>query len=184
MNDHLFIDIKGSEPDPKEGIIREIAAIRTDGNGNVLCAFNQEDMKAGDIDIAISGMRSVVLDKRSPKLVLVSHYGEYSRTMLLLACKSAGLPDPFDGRVWIDTAQLAWPLMFAETIPSRDLRALAKYYAIGTHGIDTAKGDADITREVYWLMMDRFSLAQKVEGGIRRAGGNVLGKILTGINQR
>ena len=183
MNDHIFFDIKADDPNPKNATITEMAAIRTDGDGNVVSAFNEEFTKDTYFDVALQGLRSVVLEKRSEKVVIVSHFGEYSRTLLLSACKSAGLFDPFDGRVWIDTAQLCWPLVFSEVIPNRDLRSMAKYYGVGTNGIDTAKGDADITRECYWFMMDRFRIAQRVEGGIRRVGNSFMGRVFSGINK-
>ncbi len=85
--------------------------------------------------------------------------------------------EPFAGRTWIDLSQLAWPLALSGAVQARTLAALSEYYGVG----DT--NNLYRLDEIYWLMMNRYVMAQKAENAVRRMGGQALGKIISTFNR-
>src|SRR6185436_7615034 len=128
--EHIFFEIVGNSQDPKTGLIESMAAIRTDNEGNELARWYDPTVADSDFATVIEGLKSTIITKRTDRFVVVSHFGEYSRNYLLNNCKIARVLDPFEGRMWIDSAQLAWPLVVNDIIKERSVAELAKFYGV------------------------------------------------------
>jgi DNA polymerase III epsilon subunit-like protein len=191
--DHIFFDVETSSLDPKSGEIIDIAAIRTDRTGTVLascsdriqprkpvdesCAkvngYKPEDWaSACTFKVAMNTLRKVVLAQHfQEKFVVVAHFADFDRMFLTACCEREQEPVPFEGRAWLDTAQISWPLIAGNMIPSRSLEALTKYYGIENSAAHTAIGDARAVMGVYWEMIRRFGTSLKLEEYARKKGG-------------
>lgn len=200
--DHVFIDLETTGINPRIDSIIEIAAIRTSATGEILCAtcdkvrpttkvsaeaqavnHYSEDAweNAVDLKAAIRGMTSVICEGRSDKLVVVAHGAPFDSAMLAMSCEREGIAVPFQGRKWVDTVTLAWPLIFSGRVMSASLSSLCKFYGIENSGAHTAAGDADACRQVYWQLIRRYETAQRVEQTIDNAINNATGQTINKI---
>lgn len=179
MQDHIFIDIK---IDGKTG---EISAIRTNDEGKHIAAYSDaftiqdDDKERVSFKTAINGFESIVLKGRSERFVVVCHFMEYARTALHSLIKEKGISDPFVGRSWVDIGQLAWPLFYEQMITDRNIATLARYYGIDDPNAGTSDKRCYLISEIYFRMMRRYAIAQRVESGVRGVGGNLVEKVLT-----
>jgi len=180
--DHIFIDLAVSDPDPAKGEILAIAAVRTDRKGKVLAAFSdktsRDDDEYSDADFkaAIKGMEDVILAKSfETSYIVVAHFAEIDRLFLKMACDRIS-HKPFPKRAWLDTAQLAWPLVYNDMISERTLDSLCVHFDIERKAdmIDTATGDCEALVRVYWAMMSRYKTALAGEEMVRSVGGETL----------
>ncbi len=189
--DHIFVDITTSSLDPDDGEVLSIAAIRTDRNGRHLQAFqskikpvstviNEMPKKGSDYvknlwnsaptmtEIRYS-IHSVLVSQFDPKYVVVTHHVDLVRPFL---------KDMFVGRAWIDTAQLAWPMIANGQLSGRDLETLAKHFKVSHEesGV-SAVGDCATVMLVYWALMARYKTALTGEELLRNAGGDTLASV-------
>ena len=195
--DHIFIDVETSSLDVKTAEIIDIAVIRTDGEGSILASitdkikpikaveegaakvngYNERDWQnAVPFNVAIDSIHSSIIRGRTDKFVLVAHFAEFDRACIETSLSRTNIvqANPFAGRAWIDTAQLAWPLVYNGVIKSRSLAALAKFYGFENEAEHTASGDAEVMCKTYWAMMGRFKIAQGVERNVRKLGTGML----------
>lgn len=168
--DHLFLalTLKGQS-------IHALAVIRTDGVGNTLAQYHDDLTSEGAISLeaAVNTLKRSVLEDRTERFVVVGHYPEIYRQAL---DKNPETVDLFKGRAWLDTAQLAWPLVYSGALHARTIEALATY-----HGHDAPKTifeEVDAVAHSYFEMMKRYKMAADVEQGIRRTGAKVIGSLL------
>lgn len=178
MRDHIFIDLKCAD---NAGII---SAIRTDGEGNSKAAFRdefttlKEDKTHVYIDSAWKGFYSCIFDSRPDNIIVVCYFIEYAWTAYHKLVRENNLQDYLTGRAWIDIAQLSWPLMHKEIIPSRNIKTVAQYY-----GVDANGEQLKMMVDIYFRTMRRYDLATQVESGVRRFGGSTLERVLKGIGK-
>ncbi len=192
--DYIFLDIEGSGLDTDVAEILEIAAIRADGDGTVITSYSDRVKPtlpvspeaaaingyteaawadAVPLSRAIATMRRVILsDNYEASYVVVAHFGEsYDRPMLRNACKRLGVPSLLEGRGWVDTGQMAWPMVLAGFIRSRSLECVSSYLGIQNQAPHTAKGDVTAAMSVYWEMMRRYKISLLTEQTVRTLGG-------------
>lgn len=160
----------------------ELAAIRTDNEGNEIARCKASIIDENTFDAAIAGLKSSIIDNRSTRFVVVSHLVDLNRGTFTANCKKHRQVNPFEERVWVDTAQLAWTLVFNGMIQSRDLKNVAAYYGVSYDGRSIMDKVSTLT-EVYWRMMDRNTVALKVENGIRRSGVGLFSKVISSISR-
>jgi DNA polymerase III epsilon subunit-like protein len=164
-----------------DGALSSIAAVRTDEEGTVQSATFGDKLR-GDGSVllitAIETMRKGVLDDRSDKYVVVSHY-EAPRILLKVACKEAGIDMPFPtDRIWLDTAQLVWPVVASGALDSRSIESMAHFYGVECPKSRDAAKEALVIADVYWRMMARYMMAQKVENTGRRVVANMIDSVI------
>lgn len=198
--EHIFIDLETSSLNPKTGEIIELAAIRTDCFGTMVGSpvcdkikplklvdaeaakvngYSEKDWQyAVPFRIAFENFERSLIRDRTDKLVIVAHFADFDRRFLEETLDREQIPNPLQGRSWIDTGQLAWPLVFNDYLKSRSLEALCKYYGIENEHPHSAADDVKATAEVYWAMMGRFKIAQGVETKVRRFGTGILDTIV------
>ena len=195
---HIFFDVETSHLQPEKGEILEIAAIRTDEEGQIVAkccdrvcptmeidpsvipvnGYNEKDWStAVPFRTALGTLRAVALEDYTNHFVVVAHFAPFDQSFLLSECKKAGLENPFPNRIWVDTAQLAWPLVFSDIIENRKLETLCNYYDVAKENLHTAYGDANALRQIYWKMMARYKIALNVEGKVKGVVGGLLGSI-------
>lgn len=182
--DHIFIDLAVTDPNPEKGKIIALAAVRTDKRGNVLAAFSDETSTGGEYSEAlfkksIAAMESAILAKRfEMSYIVVAHFAEVDRRFLTSAYEAASLGIPFPKRAWLDTAQMAWPLVYNDMIAERTLDSLCVHFGIERKAetYDTAMGDCEALVRVYWAMMARYRGALQGEELVRNVGGETLAK--------
>lgn len=193
MLDHIFFDVETTSLLVADGEIIELAAIRTDWKGNVQSTFQTKikpklrvEQTAAEVNgytkekwanaisfqDAISGLKESVLNGN--KYVVVAYNADFDSGFLLKSCERFAVCNPFPGRAWIDPYQLAWILVYGKAIDSRKLTSLANYYGVDIKEAHTAMGDAEILMHVYFRMMQRFDIGQKVEGWGRKVAGEVM----------
>ncbi len=180
----LFISVAFESNDDTQWI-SEIAAARTDGSfgvinsKSVLAAFTtkiaSKDSEEGlEFKDAFSMLLAKCVQPFTDRYIVVTHYLQLTHHLLRADCKRADLPC-FEGRTWIDTAQLAWPLSVMGHIPSRRLEDLGKYYGVNVPDRELTPADTcSLTANVYMHMMRRYSLALKGEAVLRDIGGDTL----------
>ena len=197
--DHIFFDLETSSLDPIKGEIIDIAAIRTDSLGNVLCActnkvkptkdveasaaavngYNERDWKnAIPLQTAIDAINSTIMKDRTDKYAVVAYNAEFDKAFLTESCKRLDIEFPFPKRAWVDPMHMAWILVYGDNIESRKLTSLANYYGVDIKDAHTAVGDCEIMMEVYFRMMQRFAIGQKVEKIGRNLVSEATGKIV------
>jgi DNA polymerase III epsilon subunit-like protein len=204
--DHIFIDLETSGFDLDAHEILEIGAIRTDSKGNILASYSDKIQPTKDVDeqaarvngytkeawasavplaTALETMRKVLVEGRDDKVVVVAHFADFDRGFLRVACEKASIKSPFEGRAWICTGQLVWPLAFSGLLKSRKLSSLCDYFGIVNNAPHTATGDVTATAEVYWAIMRRSIPALKAESMIHdsKYGGVVesVTRIISGL---
>jgi len=187
QQDHVFIDLETSGFDPDSDEILEIGAIRTDSKGNIIASYCDKVLPTKPVDdqaarvngytveswssaipiaTALDSLKRTLLDGRTDKIVVVAHFADFDRSFLRVACEKAGIKSPFEGRAWICTGQLVWPLAFSQIIQSRKLSSLCEYFGVTNTAPHTATGDVTATAEVYWAIMRRSIPALKAESMI------------------
>lgn len=184
--DYVFVDarIAGAE-------IIELAAIRTNRRGKVLKAWHSRVAFSGKIDEetikkhsyspdewqgspsllhALQFMKDNVVSGYEEKYIVVAHHIEPTRLFIREAAKSVNLEDPFIGRAWLDTAQIAWPLIHSGALTNRSLEALAEFFSVVNQNPHSAMGTVETLMHTYWVMIRRMSGAVTVgETAIRLA---------------
>lgn len=184
--DYVFVDarIAGAE-------IIELAAIRTNRRGKVLKAWHSRVAFSGKIDEettkkhsyspdewqgspsllhALQFMKDNVVSGYEEKYIVVAHHIEPTRLFIREAAKSLNLEDPFLGRAWLDTAQIAWPLIHSGALTNRSLDALAEFFSVVNQNPHSAMGTVETLMHTYWVMIRRMAGAVTVgETAIRLA---------------
>lgn len=195
--DIIFFDVETSGLDPKENEIIEMAAIRVDPTGSVVAQYSDKirptkpvGEKAAKINryseeawkdsipfkTALNTLKSSVLHNRPESFIVVAHYGQFDQMFLNAECARIEEKVPFDGRKWIDTFHLSWPLLVAGAIESQSLTSLGKYFGVPLDRAHTALGDVEILCCVYDRLMKRYMLITEAEGAIRGIGKSIMEK--------
>lgn len=197
---HIFFDVETSHLDCELGEIIEIAAIRTDEEGNTLSGFYDKikptksvDLEAAKINrynekdwknsvpfiTALDTLKSSIIKPYGgKKFVVVAHVAQFDKTYLQLECKRYKQDEPFATRYWIDTAQLAWPFLFSGIILDRKLNTLCKFFDVDTNNLHNALRDVEALSQVYWRMMKRYKLAMSVDNDVRKAASGLIEKFI------
>ncbi len=192
--DHIFIDVTTSSLEAESGEVLSIAAIRTDRTGRHIQAF-QSKVKPKNDDFQSTprkgteysarewedapakrevcrSMHSILVSQYDPKYVVVAHFTDMVRPFV------RNMGEDFKGRAWIDTAQLAWPMIGCGQLPSRGLDSLAIHFGVNHEEFGaTAVGDCATLMLVYWAMMNRYKGALGGEELLRIAGGDTLASV-------
>ena len=191
--------------DPDKAFPIEIAVLRVGGDGKNIAAFAEKirpsasvhytprshspDMWAsaspmGDVAERFDLVRKPPSNKcpDPDKYIVVAHHAEAQRRMLHRALGrsegAAGGPFP---RVWVDTAQLAYPFAaFGLASAGRTLEGLADSFKIERDvPDDTAMAQALLVKGVYAAMMKRYSDGLRMEATVRDFGGEQLAAFRT-----
>ena len=178
--DHIFVYASSDSKNPDKACITSISAIRASGFGpytkrSIKAAFTSlVDTNFSDVYAALK--KSILHD--DDKYVVVSHTNEIQRTLLTNNCDGNDLERLFVGRVWIDIAQLAWPVIAMGMIRSRSIADLGKYYGLhfNINEEDTSVIATAIT-EIYSHMLRRYKAGLVGEEAIRDFGGEALENI-------
>jgi DNA polymerase III epsilon subunit-like protein len=203
--DYIFFHIETSNLNPATGEIIDMAAIRTDSEGNILVTYADRIAPLGPVDPeaqkingytekdwegaisfdrALTSMVATILEGRSSACVIVGHYTSFNQAFLKNACAKINASMPFEGRTWVDMFQLSWPLQCDELIANRSLECLANYYGIDTKNVHSAMGAIEIIYEVYWRMMKRFHLVNNAESAIRKVGTSLMDAAMGMVSSR
>jgi DNA polymerase III alpha subunit (gram-positive type) len=189
--DYVFVDVETSSLSVETGEIIELAAIRTNRKGKVLKAWGSRIAFNGKIDEetkkvnhydpldwdgapllrhGIEFLRDAMVTGYEEKYIVVAHFADFDRAFIREACKSINVEDPFIGRAWLDTAQIAWPLVHSGALASRSLDSLARFFGVVNERPHTAMGDVETLMRTYWIMIRRMSGSVAVgETAIRMA---------------
>lgn len=200
--DHIFIDLAVTHPNPEIGQIIAVAAVRTDKKGKILTEFAEkirlhdelstaeEEHSPPDFSVnewtsarllpqVMSMLRETMLLPFDGTYVVVASHADTDRSFLRQAWKThqASGPALFSARAWIDPLQVAWPMFYNDMMPDRSFDSLCKHFGVRNSAPDTATGDCAALVEVYWNMMNRYKGALIGEEVIREVGGNALAHV-------
>lgn len=202
--DHVFIDLAVTHPNPEIGQIIAVAAVRTDKKGKVITEFAEkirlhEDLstveeahsppdfsvtewtQARRLPEVMSTLRETLLIPFDGSYVVVATHADVDRRFFKEAWKTHNCNgpggSPFQHRAWIDPLQLAWPMFYNDMMPDRSFDSLCKHFGVNNSAPDTATGDCAALVEVYWAMMNRYKGALIGEEVIREVGGNALAHV-------
>lgn len=171
--DHVFFALHAGKSVDRDG---EMAVVRTNGQGKITATFADAWSPSQPFENVILGLRGNILPNHfAEKFVVVAHFAEVHRTALAARCGDA--PVPFAGRAWIDTSQLAWPLVMAGLVASRSLDVVARHFGISNDAPGTAQGEAATVLSTYWQLVRRFKTALTAEDMLHSAGGEKLDSI-------
>jgi hypothetical protein len=174
--DHVFVKI---------GMVRgkadSIAVARTDRKGTPLCSYTGAVSMSDDFATLVSQMKREILLGQSKEYVVVAHYPEVERTILAKEEHQGGRLEVFDGRVWISTSQLVWPMVDCQMIPSTSFDSVRAYFGIAineerTDPAATCEEECTALARIYFELMRRYRSALLVEEGVRDFGGPTLDK--------
>lgn len=154
--DHVFLEMDK----------KSIAIVRTDYKAKVQATFSsvfsREDVF---IDLAAE-----ILAPFDSKYVVISHLYERNREVLKEKAGRELFP-----RAWIDTAQMAWPLVFNDIMNySRTLESLCMHFDIPNDEPGVPEADVTALLKVYWEMMRRYRTALVGEQALHSVGGETL----------
>jgi DNA polymerase III epsilon subunit-like protein len=176
--DIVFVKIEAVDHVPDS-----IAVARVDRKGTALCSFGECETLGESFENILHRMKREVLDERySKEYVVVSHYTELERTYLKKSYSPAGRyagKEIFEGRMWLSTSQLVWPMVDAQMIPSVAFDEVCKYFGIDRaagQGLNVEKDCTALVR-VFFELMRRYKTALLVEEGVRDLGGPTLAGI-------
>jgi DNA polymerase III subunit epsilon len=191
--DYVFIDVETSSLSPSDGEIIEIAAIRTNRKAKVLKAWHSRVAFSGKIDDetakvnsynpeswlgapalrhALEYLRENIITGFEEKYIVVAHFADFDRAFMREAAKACNVEELFIGRAWLDTAQIAWPLVHSGALTSRSLDALASFFGIINENPHSAMGDCETLMRTYWVMIRRMAGAVAVGETVLRVGEN------------
>lgn len=169
--DHIFIKI-----DMVKGKPDSLAAARTDRKGAPLGSYLGVASTGETFSDLVASMRREILHGLSKEYVVIAHYAECERA--ILAKEYGDRPEVFDGRLWISTSQLLWPLLDCQMIPSVSFESVCAYFGIGLVDVDgIAERDCTALARIYFELMRRYRSALIVEEGVRDFGGPTLDKV-------
>ncbi len=189
--DHIFLDPALTSTDPEKGEVIALAVARTDHRGTVRtvdgvrAAYSERirtekeiDAESRELTEAVRAMRELVCHPSfDDKFVIVAH-GNLDRAFLRKAWQKAGEKgEVFGARLWLDAAQVAWPLAYSDQVSSSDLTSLASTFGFTNSAPDTCTGDCELLMKTYWAMMRRYRLALVGEGAVR----DVVGEGVSGF---
>lgn len=167
--DYVFIDMKTTAI-VETGAITEIAAIRTNRKAQVLKAWQSKVEYWGKgapvpaqwegappLKTALEYMKDAMTTGFEEKYIVVAHFSDFCRVNLREASRTLGIEEPFLGRAWLDTSQIAWPFIHAGILKGRSLTDLAKFFDVENPAPNTAVGDCETLLRVYWIMIRRMA---------------------------
>lgn len=188
--DHIFLSVKVSSITLTKAEILDIAIVRTTRKAEILETYSDKVQPTKSVDAecgkalrysesdwanavplkdALFNIRSKILEHTyDEKYIVIAHFGsDLARPVLNNACSSVSESPLFEGRGWLDTAQIAWPLIFDDVVTSRSLKALARYCGVEIKDEHTATGEVAILMQCYWVLMRRFTAGIFAEEKLR-----------------
>ena len=195
--DLVFFRLHPSRFDAKSAEAVSISAIRTDSKGKVLAAFASRVQPEGDVSPeattlssynpiewaeepkfkeAAGMLRSNVLSPFGARYIVIAHQADFDRVVLRRQWQEVTKVEGelFDGRVWIDTAQLCYPFAVHGLMTGRSLDAMASHFGVTIEMPRSAGGDCTALMASYGAMMKRYKFALHGEDAIRDLGGETL----------
>jgi DNA polymerase III epsilon subunit-like protein len=166
MLDHVFVDAK-----TRDGST-DVAIIRTDRKGTVRVSYSDKVTATLPFGVIANSIRNVILANHfSEKFIVVAHFADVDRSVLRKETDAIASKELFEGRGWIDTSQMSWPLVYSGLLPNRTLDSVSKYMGVVNEAPNTAQGDVHTVMRLYWEMMRRYKTALTAEDAIRSVGG-------------
>lgn len=159
--DHIFIDAKAEKLR-----LTELAIIRTSRRGSIISSQSEvfgshvpNDRIIESVELAAA---NATVSVPAAKLVVIGH-GLGWRETLNREWERVGRK-PFLGRhCWIDVSDMAWPLVYAGIVQTRDLQALVNHFEIDVATLGPSAENAVAVMQVYWEMMRRYRTALHIE---------------------
>jgi hypothetical protein len=152
-----------------------VAAVRTSRKGVVRAAFaekvapkNDRHSEYRDLPQIMESLRHVLLEDDVPYVVV-----GYDIAPLKRHFQKAF---PFE-EVWVDVAQLAWPLLLSQVVPSGKFPELCRHFNVTNEAPGTATGDCTALTQLYWAMMTRYKTSLAAEEVAREMGGKTLATV-------
>ena len=152
-----------------------VAAVRTSRKGIVRAAFaekvapkNDRHREYRDLPQIMESLRNVLLEDDVPYVAVGYNIGPLQKYF----SKAFSLDE-----VWIDVAQLAWPLLLSQVVPSAKFPELCRHFNITNEAPGTATGDCTALVQLYWAMMARYKTSLAAEAVAREMGGKTLATV-------
>ena len=178
--DHIFYRALMATNELSKDNIIDVAVVRTNSEGEVLARHTDKISKdTVTFSEVLKSIYTNIISSFTEKFVIVSLNGFQEKTSFINECKKINAKDIFEGRVWIDLTQLAWPLLYCGSIENRQLSTLYRYYGIIPDELYTACGEVEGLQQIYWKMMKRFSMANTVEQRVKDAANDFVGGLVS-----
>lgn len=184
--DHIFYRSILSNKEITKNTILDLAIVRTNSDGEVLARHVDKitfetNYSDGYVTFAeaLKSIQTVILNDYTDKYVIVSLNGFQDKNLFTAECKKNNLKDLFEGRLWVDLSQLAWPLLYCGSIENRQITTLYRYYNIIPEELYTACGEVEGIQQIYWKMMKRFSMANTVEQKVKDVASDFVGGFIS-----
>lgn len=183
--DHIFLTIASEALEVGTNVsqtaISGISAIRTDDQGNTTVTFSDNLRKSGiALEVSLRNLGTSLFTDRDERVVIVV---DNMMTQRLYDQCNKG-KDIFAGRTWVDLHNLTWPFVYAGELEGRSIQKIAQYFGVSLPANPTSVEVTTAMARVYWAIMNRYELSQKVEGGLRKIGGNALNKAFQFLNNK
>ena len=197
--DTIFVHLSSSSLDWKKARIFEVAGIRIADNGeregSTFDRINQDaefettsqllefgfSVKAWQdaipLSSALSTLSRTLVDGRIGKYVVVAHGAARQQSLLMSECERLNLVNPFEGRAWICTEQLAWPMAVAGLVTARRLSVVCQYWNLDLPDTPNAADTVNALAELYRSMMKRYTLLLSAEQTARDMTGGLFGQL-------
>lgn len=203
--DHIFFDVETTALDTSKAEIIDIAAVRTNGEGDIIATFNTKVRPKGAVDPnsaringydeldwqgapsfldAFKALKFSSLLAYANPAVVVAHGAPFDRAVFANNCQREGVTDLFAKSRWIDTCQLLWPLKLNGSVDSLSLEKVAKYFFVRNPAPHTALGDAETLRLVYWRYMQRTQIMSRVEDTARGIGEQTVKRLFSFVTDK
>lgn len=158
--------------------IKEIAALRTNDKGEILCSRSEVLIdpvnNAGVVSFsqASRNIRETMLDQKYSSTPAIVVFHEIHKAMIRAAEKDADVP-LFDSLVWVQVSQLVWPFFCFGLIKDRSLKGLVETCKlVGYSGSGSPSEDASFLSRIYFSLMRRYRTALKAEEIASELGGD------------
>lgn len=151
--DHIFVDAK-----THKGKVVEIALIRTNKRGSILASRSEvfgEHIPAIRVIESVENAIANAIVSGDTRTVVVGHQLDW-RDALDREWKKAERPRLLANRVWVDLADVAWPLVYARIIANRGLDHIAEHFRVDTSQLGACPDNVIVIMQTYWEMMRRY----------------------------
>jgi hypothetical protein len=116
----------------------------------------------------MQSLAAVVLEEDNPYVVVGFNIGSIK----------SKFAKAFDAdAIWIDAAQLAWPMLLSGVVPSSKFSELCRHFNVANEAPGTATGDCAALTQMYWGMMARYKTSLLSEEVAREMGGKTLATV-------
>ncbi len=187
--DHVFLTLRVTGANTGIGKLNEIAAVRTDHNGNVLAAFSDSlvatpSARRRRASEVIERLREVIVEGSElhsdkvyePRFVVVCWNSEPDRAILRATIENETdeTEDFFKFHGWLSMMHLAWPLVYHDLVGDRSPESLCASFGFVLPKKCSISDECRALTKVYWALMARYKAALVAEEVVREVGGKPL----------